>query len=542
MPDGSEKHVGTQDLAAQEVLILKGPAGIGKTTELRSLLETDKELGREIRSLRMAAHCSSNDSLLSRLATLIQGATSTTVISLDALDEAIAFLPAAVLPLEEFIRGPLKETGAVLRIACRSAVWPPPLETAIRDAYGLGTPKDNSPSVPTADLQPLSDNDILVAAVAEGLDSNAFEKAIKKTGTQTLALHPVTLRLLVKEFGSSGSLPTSRATLFDSGVNRLIEERDERRDIGLTVDSAALVKSAAHLACFMVLTGRGTVDIGDNPEPGALTRHELASAPIPISEPELQALAQTGLFDSDGDRAFSFAHRQFAEFLAGRQIGQTMRSHEAKKLLSTKLGAPSGVAGPLRETAAFAAQFSKDIADWIAHTDPEVLALSEIADDSLKRLATHKLLDAFRDHRLTDFQLHRDGFSLIGLRYANADKDIRPILAERGPGLEDLLECAIEIVEQWELTSLASDLATLVLDENAPAESRKSAGYALVRLERTHGVNEARKRLKPLLERKGRSAPRELTGLALQALWPDYLSATELLYALEGAFGVWTHA
>jgi len=209
-----------------------------------------------------------------------------------------------------------------------------------------------------------------------------------------------------------------------------------------------------------------------------------------------------------------------------------MRPHEAKKLLSTTLGPGSGVAGPLRETAAFAAHFSTEIADWLAQTDPEILAISEIADDSLKRLATKALVNAFRDHRLTDSQLHRDGFNLLGLKYANAEKDIRPLLAERGQGIEDVLECAIEIVEQWELTDLADALATLVLDEDAPRESRKSAGYALIKLPRVPVVNEARKRLRPLLQRKGRSASRELTGLTLRALWPDYLTATELLYVL----------
>src|SRR6266851_4010710 len=52
----------------------------------------------------------------------------------------------------------------------------------------------------------------------------------------------------------------------------------------------------------------------------------------------------------------------------------------------------TGVAGPLRETAAFTAIECDKIADWVAEHDPEVIGLSDVVDDTIRRRATLNLL------------------------------------------------------------------------------------------------------------------------------------------------------
>ena len=93
----------------------------------------------------------------------------------------------------------------------------------------------------------------------------------------------------------------------------------------------------------------------------------------------------SGISDSTSPASFRFAHRQFAEYLAGRRLGHLATdSAVARRSSRDPDGWNNGVAGPLRETAAFTAMFSPDVAHWIASRDPDVIGLSDVADPSLQ--------------------------------------------------------------------------------------------------------------------------------------------------------------
>jgi hypothetical protein len=139
------------------------------------------------------------------------------------------------------------------------------------------------------------------------------------------------------------------------------------------------------------------------------------------------------------------------------------------------------------------------------------------------------LLERFRRHNLTDAQLHRDGIRFAGFAYTDVEIDLRPVLHERAPGCDDVLECAIELIDSWKLSSMSIDLAELMLDESAPGHPRVAAGYALA----DFGSREARQQLKPLITRSGGTElDRDLKGLALRCNWRDDLTTPELLLAL----------
>src|SRR5262249_20184861 len=161
---------------------------------------------------------------------------------------------------------------------------------------------------------------------------------------------------------------------------------------------------------------------------------------------------------------------------------------------------------------------------WVAECDPEVIGLSDVADDNLRRRATLNLLEKFRRHELTDTQLARDGFELIGFRYAEPEADLGMTLRERGDGCEDVLECAIAFISSWELSSMSDNLAELMLDTIVPMESRRAAGYALARI----GTPAARSRIRPLIDDYLQDPELDLKGLALQCNWPVGLSVPEL--------------
>lgn len=520
--DRTEVH--TRGLARFPACCMLGSAGLGKTFELRHLAEFERARGLNVNYHRLATLAVSADGLASRLAAIAKDSAENSAIYLDALDEAMVPLRTTSLTVATWIRDHLTDTRIRLRISCRSAVWPSEVQAAVTDAYGRDGTR-------TATLTALSDDDVREVATKCGLSGSKFLREIRDTGVSTLAQQPLTLEMLVRVFQAEGKLPPSRRELFQKGTRLLLRERKERREAGTAPDIPLdeMTKAAERLACYTLLSGREVIDLSDNPTRDALDWLDLSSLPDGqgLDDKLLRALAASGLCDGEETDRFRFAHRQFAEYLAGRRIAKLL-PHQAMSLLASGLGWRAGIAGPLRETAAFTAMESSAIASWIAEYDPEVIGLSDVADDSLRRHGMLKLLERFRRHELTDAQVSRDELRLAGFRYPGAEKDLGPVLRERGPDAEDVLECAVELAESWRLQSLSDSLADLALDTTAPMHPRRSAGYALARF----GTREARRRLRPLLEYSEGDPEYDLKGLALRCLWPDELTVPELFAAM----------
>lgn len=520
-----ETALRTNDLADQLVLVLLGAAGTGKSFEMERMIERDRARGKDVRVGRLASLACDAQGLASALARLSDGARQNTVIFLDSLDESMIPDRFAALKLAEWIRNALSPAKAPLRIACRSAVWPQEVVFALRHTYGAS-------NTMTAILQPLDEHDIRRAAEAEGGDAEKFIAEIARIGSHSLSQHPLTLRMLLRVFRASGTLPSSRSDLFAEGVRRLAEEREERRSVRTDGDVPVeeTLEVANWVASITLLSGRDTVDLKDEPEPGTVGLAELttlSSFNSLLTAHRIEALAASGLCEGRGNRQFRFGHRQFAEFLAGRTIA-TLLPHQARSLLESGLGWTHGVASPLRETAAFAAHENPGIAEWIAESDPLVIGQSGVVDDKLRRRATLALIRKFRSHQLTDAQIRANSTEFVGLRYRDAVADLEPVLRERGPESEDVLEFAINLVEVWELPELSESLADLMLDPGAPEHPRVAAGYALAKI----GTPAAKLRLKPLIGGGGPDPDLQLHGLALRCNWPDNLTVGELLAAL----------
>lgn len=525
LTDGTIIDAQTAELSQYRGCALLGAAGLGKTFEIELLAELEQAAGREIRKERLADLAQSADVLVSRLDALAANATASTAIYLDALDEVMVPVRQAGRVVAAWLRGAVRQSGAFVRISCRSAIFPESVRAALEEVY-------QSDQTAYASLQTLSSEDVDVIAADDGLDAATFRKALDRSGAQPLAEQPLTLEMLLRVFRTGGDLPARRLELFDRGLQLLATERVERREEGTAIDIpvADLLDAAERLACFSMLSGRETVDYSDAPRDISLNGHELAGLPggtRPLDGDTLRALRNSGLCERDGVYRFRFAHRQFPEYLAGRRLSRLL-FHQVRAVLASPLGWPAGVAGPLRETAAFAAMANPHVAAWVAETDPEVVGLSDIADTSLRRLATVNLLHKLRLHELTDAQLWREGVELKGFQYPDAENDLRGVLQERGADCEDVLEGAIKMVDAWELDALSEPLADLVLDPTAPLGARESAGHALSRF----GTSAARARIKPLIVGSDEDPNENLKGIALRCNYPDGLSVPELLAVL----------
>ena len=512
--EDTTEQLRTLELSRFRGLIMLGTAGSGKTTEAARLANQERASGASVQECRLAEFADTSTELAEHLRSLSEGADEKTVFYLDALDEAMIPARRRWLAIKRWVTDHLGDTAASIRITCRSAVWPSELTRVIADFAG------NQASA-TALLHPLSDDDILSVAASHHIDPVAFLDRIRISGARSLAGQPLLLRMLLQLHQSRHGLPASQKDLFQKGLELLLSDPEDRHEIGTQnpVSPTRLLQAAERLACYMILGGRETVRLRGEPLPKDVSDK--------IAREEADGIRLSGLSDSPSPADFRFGHRQFAEYLAGRRLAR-LPTHQAKAFLAGPDGWNSGVAGPLRETAAFAAMFNADIADWIATRDPELIGLSDVADSSLRRAATRALLDRFRRGEMTTAQLRSGVLEFQGLRYDEADADLRRVLRARGDGCDDLLECAIDLARTWKLFSLSDDLADLVLDSAAPMPIRAAAGYAL----RECGHQSARQRLKPLIAGLPEDQEDELKGVALRCNWPDHLSTPDLLHAL----------
>gem|GEM_PF-2166137 len=448
---------------------------------------------------------------------------------LDALDEALLDnTPARPSKLGEWIRQDLAVSKPRLCITCRSAEWPLDLTHYLARIYG-------EDRVVHAMLEPLAEADIRAIANYSNLDPHHFWRAVEASGTESLAGHALVLSFLLNHFTGDGTLPQRRANIFAEAIQQLAEEPSARtRDRTATnVPASQIIAAAEHMALLCLLTGKDGIETTPTPTPHALHSTQLEALSHighHFSAPIRTALARSGLCQMHGTTGFRFAHRQYAEYLAGRRIAR-LPFHQARALLSSNDPLAPGVAGPLRETASFAAEVAArgDLAEWLIEADPEVIGMARIDDCTIRRRAVRRLFELFERHELVDVQARRETFPLDGLHYPEASEDLRPVLAHRSGDKEDLIEFAIQLVRAWKLPDLSDALADLVLDRNGPYSCRKSAGYVLA----DFGTVEARRRLLSLTGDNDETDPqRDLKGLALRCNWPHHLSTPELIGCL----------
>lgn len=527
--DENDEHqtYATRDLAQFRSVAMLGAAGLGKTFEAQVLAEYERSLGRDVRWCRLAEFAGTTDQLERRLVELSANASSSTTIILDALDEAMVPLRRCWKTVEQWVSSPQGPGMSHLRITCRPAVWQPGLATAMAAL-------DPQASHAVATLRPLGESDIRGAASASGLDADAFLREIENRRAETLATHPLTFGMLLRVKLAGAHLPSSLRELFERAVQELAADRHERFILETQVPRSVdeILRTAESVACHTVLSGRHRVSLLDSATPESLPWPELSPEAQPdpdLHREAMHALACCGLCDSRSAGEFGFVHRQIAEYLAGRRIAR-MLPHQARSLLATPAGWRLGVAGPLRETTAFAAMSAPGIAEWITAHDPEVVGASDVADPELRRSAVRCLLERFRSGAMTDAQVGRGEIELGGFEFPGIEAELRLALAERGAGAADVLECAIEIIEACSLATMDNDLATVMLDPAAPLHPRITAGYALLKL----GSDDAQARLLPLLVGDPGDEHNELKALAVRCNWPERITSADLLAALTG--------
>ena len=548
-PDTKWGHAFNPDLVPFEsiaevpCLALLGEPGIGKTYAMQSerqhmnakVKKKDEEiLWRNLRSY------GSEDRLVHNLFETTNfvswvGGKHRLHIFLDSLDECLLRIDnLAALLIEELGKYPIERLN--LRIACRSFDWPNSLEADLIKLWGHD-------AVKVYELAPLRRKDVIEAAKANGLDHEAFLREIDRMEAAPLAIKPVTLRFLINTYTRNGHLPATQSKLYLEGCRILCEESSERRQAVRrtgTFTAGQRMAVAARIAAATVFSNRYAiwtgVDQGDVPDEDVTVlklyggNENINGEHFQVQETAIKETLDTGLFSSRGANRMGWAHQTYAEFLAAQYLVQhEMSLTQTMSLLCHPDDPDNKLVPQLHETAAWLAGMQPDIFREIMKLDPEVLLRSDVATADVKdRVALvgallklydeEKLFDRYPDIR----RLYRK------LKHPNLSEQLRPYICDNTKGII-VRRVAIDIAEACKLCTIQNDLMDIVLDQTQPLPIRVEAAYAVGRIAETA----TKTRMKTLITDEAGSDPDdELKGCALQALWPDHITARELFEVL----------
>ena len=208
----------------------------------------------------------------------------------DSLDEGRLHLRTLAALLKDKIRSLQSVAGLQLRIACRTADWPPDLEDTLREKWGKG-------GFGVFELAPLDRDEIVSAGDASGFDGSRFYEEINRQDVLPLAERPLALNFLLKVYLLEGKLPSSQKALYEEGCRLLCEEVNASR-LGARLAGELLplqrLDVARQIAAALILSNRYAIWTGTGTAPqGDIPLDELLATDI--SE-EAGSLEQVGRF------------------------------------------------------------------------------------------------------------------------------------------------------------------------------------------------------------------------------------------------------
>jgi hypothetical protein len=528
------RAVSLAELREKPALILLGEAGMGKS---QSLLDERDALAASLTEDTCLLYRNLNifgsgelQRLMNELfrgpeyAAYREGARL--IVLLDSLDEAINDTPNLGNWLASQLRQHVVSPERLhLRIASRTAAWQGSLEEAVGDIWA-------TENVGIYEICPLRRTDVAVAADARAIDGKALLEEIQKREIEALASRPVTLEFLFSQWGEVTSLPHSKADLYEKGILALCDENNpERRARSCLIDPRQRMTVAGRLASALILCGHAALWTGRIHETpaGDIALADLAGTErhganeFRVDENALrETLEISGLFTGFGCERMGFAHQSFAEFLAAwylkktaTETGQKLRplhDHEGGKLVPK-----------LAETAAWLASLDRPVLDHLIDHQPEALLHVDGAaltnDD--KASIVQSLLDKIADRTLFPHDLPQR--TLRKLAHPGLTDLLRPWIANQAQHRQSR-DFAMDMARWCGVHELAGDLAQVALDDEEDYYLRIAATHAVVWIDN----RQALAALKPLaLGAAGPDSERRLRNLALDALWPEFLTAEE---------------
>jgi predicted NACHT family NTPase len=548
--------VSFEKMSSIPCLVLLGEPGIGKTSEMehqyRISMREEKERGNgaqwiDLKSFQTDARLGKTIFENDIFQAWLKGSYRLELF-LDSLDECLLRIDSvASFLIEELKSCPVERLA--FRIACRTREWPIGLEQNLQALW-----KDEALRV--YELVPLRRIDVHSAVRAfGGLEPDAFMQEISERQAVPLAIKPVTLAFLLNTFQREHHLPTRQIDLYREGCRILCEESSQsRRDSGQVGDLSASQRLAVagRIAAVTLFCNRFAVwmgiDLGDVPDEDIVVKEIAGGTEVSngeaftVGEASIVETLGTGLFSSRGPYRMSWAHKTYSEFLAAEYLSQKGLGINQITSLIFHPDDPQGKLIPqLHEMAAWIAGMLPEIFRIIMKRDPEVLLRSDVTNaDISDRIA---LLDNLLFLYDTEQAADRD-FDIRHQyrKFSHPDlaQQLRPYICDSTKGIV-VRRVAIQIARACNTRELQSELLDIALNPSEFHHTRVNAACSLIDL----ADEKIKLQMKKLAVSQEEDDPDDqLKGAVLLALWPDQMSASEVLSSLtppkkENLFGIY---
>jgi len=521
-------------------LVLLGEPGLGKSFTLRAEYEQRRrEATTPVRLFDLARY-ESDQRLSDALTTAPEfkswrSGTGSLFLLLDSLDECLFSVHTAGDVLVDLLRARPPDDLRI-RVACRTAEWRSTLESQLREYFGPG-------NVGVYELLPLREADVRDAATEEGLEVSSFLSELQAKCAGPLAARPVTLRFLVNAFRKEGVLPGSQVDLFAQGCRQLCEEPGtRRRESGKLGDFSTdeRVVVASRIAALMTLSGRSVVWTG--PEDGSVPPEAITVAAIKggderqddvgvtVTDACVREVLGTALFTTGGPDLAEWSHQTYQEYLAARYlISHDVLAEYGIRLLAHPADPESGLVPQLRGLAGWLAAMDEVLLRQIVSIDPEVFIRGDVValGESSRARAVDALLEVHDERRILDWGMDSRR-RYRSLCHQGLGVQLLSYLGDRGKRT-DTRVFAVDLVDACGITELLDALAAIALDAQEPTALRKDAAMTVARI----GDAALKRRLLPLVVGSDDDPSDGLKGIALDALWPDYMDVGGVLSVLD---------
>lgn len=535
-----------KDFEDAACLILLGEPGVGKstefTTELSRVTATEADSRHVCHSIDLKEY-QTDTLLVSDIfdAEVMQDwftGSHVLYLFLDSLDEG----HLEVRNIASILAGRLRRLQPYahrlrLRIACRTAEWPTSLEQTLKDIWA----EDHNLQV--LELVPLRRSDVRQAAEKNSIDPDEFLKEVSRVSAEAFAVNPISLNFLLNIYSQSDTLPTTKYELFEAGCRFLCDEVNQsRRDAGHfgQLTAAERLEIVSRVAAMMVFSGKSVINTSIHPKPGDqnVTIAEFAGGfelledrQINVNESSIREVLCTTLFSGRGSEQLGFAHRTYAEFLAGWYITHHKLDQPQVHSLLFHPEYDTRIIPQLAETAAWVAVKDNFIFETMLNGDPQTLLRSDVAtaDETTKKRLVSRLLQGFRSGDLddSDWALREHYHKL---RHSDLADQLTPVLQDKNETTL-LRRFAADLAEECKTSELLDVLLDVALDEFEDTYIRSQVAHAIVRIDE----EDALAKLKPLaMGNLGDDPDDSLRGIALSGMWKRrLLSAKELFSSIE---------
>jgi hypothetical protein len=527
--------VSTDSLPQEGIVVLLGEAGLGKTTELERLNKI--EIQAEFIDL---GEYGDENRLASRLATVLEGANSDSLIVLDGLDEALVGIPKAGEVMVEAYRQASPKPN--LRISCRTAAWPPYLSKRFEDI---------AEDYAEYELCMLTEEDVTLALETTSSPDETWKK-IHAAGSEPLVAKPSTLAMLVA-LAESSEIPSTRLELYHQGLLELCKESQVRLDRSDSTTNQLTPKEclaiAQAIAGRLILSGNSMITRLSQHE-DAVTYEDLSGGSVATNESRSISVSiesirhvveHTALFSGRTSGVYGFAHRSYGEFLAARYLMTSVSAEQRDSLVHVDFHGSWRISPQLNEVTSWLADMDEQFRTSVLKSEPVVILRSDLASkpDCEKVQVAESLLAAVETETIYSVEdaLQPEGWGerhsktrqlLERLSCPSMSQAIRPWLIDSSKS-NRVKDLAIDLAWFCRCKDLGEELLGIVLDSSLPTHLRVTAGYSISEI----GPSELKSGLKQLLNSDQDDPDDQLKGVVLRNLWPGLISSMEMLNSLS---------